>query len=80
MRAAGDAAQMLLAPGAFGGTAFIARAPVRQGSVIGTPFGAWFSHPTRHGWRDIFYPGRCRMLSGSHVASSGKAISTNTIS
>ena len=47
--AAGAAAQAPLGLNADCTTAFIARQLERSGSVIGTPFGAWFSHPNTDG-------------------------------
>jgi len=47
--AAGAAAQAPLGLNAGCKTAFMDRVLERQGSRIGTPFGAWFSHPT-HLW------------------------------
>ena len=47
--AAGAAAQAPLGLNAGCTTAFIARRFKRSESAIGTPFGAWFSHPTHLG-------------------------------
>ena len=46
--AAGAAAQAPLGLSADCKTAFIARRIELPGSAIGTPFGAWFTHPTQH--------------------------------